>query len=213
MKIVFLKKGIHDDLGNEGNPEIRNKIRAICATIILLKAEKPEEKHILIDTGNLGYADEILEALEKQGIKPEEIEYILNTHGHSDHVSNNYLFKNAQIIIGTTVSFPDKSLISYNKIESIKTPGVKRIETPGHFEGHTSIVLESEGKTIIISGDAIQEEYIKTGKFGVPQNQDYIDSAKKIVDMADVIIPGHGRIIEGESLEELKQAVYKMEIK
>ncbi|MBW2965816.1 MBL fold metallo-hydrolase [Candidatus Woesearchaeota archaeon] len=210
MKVIVLKEGVHTDLGPKGE-DIFNSCKEICGTVVLLKAEKKGEENIIVDTGNLGYEEEILEALEKQGLKPEDVEWVVITHSHDDHVSNNYLFKNAKRVAGIGVLFPDKSLDAYNDIDLIKIPGIKRIKTPGHLSAHLSIVVESEGKSYVIAGDAIQEEYIKKGLFGIPINLDYIDSAKKIVDIADVIIPGHGKIIEGKDLEELKKAVYKME--
>ncbi len=62
MKVVLLKEGVHDDkLDNEG------KIigcTEICGAITLLKAETPDESNMVVDTGNLGYADEIIEKLK-----------------------------------------------------------------------------------------------------------------------------------------------------
>ena len=213
MKIIVLKEGVHPDLGPKGE-EIFDVCPEICGTVTLLKAEKQGEENILIDTGNLGYEDEILAALDEQGLKPEDIQWVINTHSHQDHTSNNYLFKNAKRVTGIAIWYPDKSLEAYNNMDLIKIPGITRIKTPGHWPGHLSVIVKQNEKTYVISGDAIQEEYIKTGKWlGVPPNKDYVESAKKIVDMADVIIPGHGRIIQGDDLEELKKAVYKMEVK
>ncbi|MBW2995942.1 MBL fold metallo-hydrolase [Candidatus Woesearchaeota archaeon] len=207
MKVILLKQGVHEDLGSTGEGLI-NTCKEICSAVVLLKAEK-EEEHTLVDTGNRGYEDEIIAALDKQGLKPEDIKQVIITHLHPDHVFNNHLFKNAEILWGP-ILFYNKSLDVYDKL--IERPGFKLIETPGHKEKHISVVVESD-KTYVISGDAIQEESIKKGLWGVPQNQDYIDSAKKIVEIADVIIPGHGPIIEGERLEELKQAINKLEVK
>lgn len=212
MKIIVLKQGVHNDLGSKGR-EVYNKISEICGAVILLKAEIKKEKNIIIDVGNRGYAGEIVNTLKKQGLNPEDIDFVLSTHTHFDHISNNYLFKNADIVRDTGVWHPDKSLTVYNDIKFIEVTGVRIIKTPGHDPHHTSFIAECDGKTYVIAGDAIQEEYIKKGLFGIPINQDYIDSAKKIVDIADVVIPGHGRIIQGEDLEELKQAVYKMKVK
>ena len=210
MKIILLKQGVHPDKVPEGHPELMNIIPEICGAITLLKAEKEGESNIIVDTGNFGFEQELLDALAKEGLKPEDIKYVINTHGHYDHLSNNYLFKNADRTFGKGIWHPDKSIDVYKELAEI--PGVKLISTPGHVNPHISVVVKSEGKTFVIAGDAIQEEYIKKGLFGVPSNQDYIDSAKKIVDIADVIIPGHGKIIEGKDLEELKKAVYKMEV-
>jgi hydroxyacylglutathione hydrolase len=40
---------------------------------------------VLVDTGNPGKADRILEWLAKHGVAPDDIRLILLTHGHTDH--------------------------------------------------------------------------------------------------------------------------------
>ncbi|MBW2978176.1 MBL fold metallo-hydrolase [Candidatus Woesearchaeota archaeon] len=209
MKVIILKQGVHVDLEFDSKT-VSSRCKEICSSVVLLKAESPEEKNIIVDTGNLGYEDEILANLEKQGVKPEDINYVINTHSHFDHITNNYLFKNADRVIGATVWYTDKGQIGYNDLDLIKVPGIKMIKTPGHAATHTSVVVENQGKTHVIAGDAIQEERIKKGL--QKSNKIYMDSAKKILDMADVIIPGHGRIIEGEDLEQLKKAVNQQEV-
>lgn len=207
MKVILLKEGIHEDK-MDGNKIVG--CTEICGAIILLKAETPEESNMIVDTGNLGYADEIIEKLKENGLAPEDIKYVLFTHRHPDHSSNDYLFKNAIRVGGVWHWNLNKSL---DKKELKAVPGVEIIETPGHIGEHRSILIKSN-KTYVIAGDAIHPTYIMKGNYeGLPPNQDYIDSAKKIVDMADVIIPGHGKVIEGQELEELKKAVYKMEVK
>src|SRR3989338_3794913 len=212
MKLVILKKGVHDDQGSVSQ-EIENHISKICSAVVLLKAEKPGEKNIIADTGSPGYADEILASLKKEGLKPEDIEFVLITHTHMDHVFNTYLFRNASIVRCRVVDYPNHTLTMFKSSDSVKIPGVAILPTPGHAENHTSYVVKSGGKTYVIAGDAIREERIKTGTFGVPPNQEYIDSARKIAEIADVIIPGHGRIIQGKDLDELRKAVYRMKVK
>jgi|GEM_PF-598232 len=212
MKVIVLKQGVHIDLGNEGNPDIMNKCKEICGAVVLLKAEKQGEENIIVDTGNWGYEKEILAALKKQGLKPENIKWVINTHLHFDHHSNNYLFKKAKRLSLIGVWFPKKSAYWYkNKRDNFKEiPGIKILATPGHVSDHISVVVKSKGKTYVISGDAVQERYIKNSTGRVSKN--YIKSAKKIVDIADAVIPGHGKIIQGDNLKELKKAVYKLEV-
>jgi glyoxylase-like metal-dependent hydrolase (beta-lactamase superfamily II) len=211
MKLVLLKEGMHPDNGPEGNPKLKNRVPEICGAVTLLKAENDGKENIIIDTGNMGYADEIVAALAKEGLKPEDIKFVINTHGHYDHLSNNYLFKNAIRTSGRGVWFIDKSLDVYKDIAEI--PGIKLIKTPGHTKPHISVVVESGGKKCIIAGDAIQYEYIMENKWGVLDNKDYVDSAKKILALnPDVIIPGHGPVIEGEKLEELRKTVESMKM-
>lgn len=209
MKIILLKEGVHPDKGPEGNPKLMNRIPGICGAVTLLKAEKEGESNIIVDTGNFGYEEEIVDALAKEGLTPEDIKIVINTHGHYDHLSNNYLFKNANRTGGKGVWHPDKSLDVYKELAEV--PGVKLIATPGHTVPHISVVVESGGKKYIIAGDAIHYEYMMKNTWGVLHNKDYVASAKKIFALnPDVIIPGHGPIVEGKELEELRKTVEKL---
>lgn len=208
MKIILLKEGVHPDKGPKEGTKIDNFIPEICGAIVLLKAEEGEQ-NMIVDTGNFGYERELVDALAKEGLTPEDIKIVINTHGHYDHLSNNYLFKNADKTGGKGVWHPDKSLDVYKEIAEV--PGVELIATPGHTVPHVSIVVESKGKKYVIAGDAIQPKYIYVNKWGVLDNKDYVASAKKIFALnPDVIIPGHGPIVEGKELEELRKTVEKL---
>src|SRR3989344_7455313 len=88
MEIKILYEGVHEERKK------KNSCDPICSTVVLIKGKK----NIIVDTGNLGFEKEILESLEEHGLKAEDIDYILLTHNHNDHASNNYLFKNAKIV-------------------------------------------------------------------------------------------------------------------
>jgi len=209
MKIIVLKEGIHKDI-EPRDPKINNECSEICSSVVLLKAEKNGEENIIVDPGNWGYEQEILNGLKKTGVKPEDIKWIVTTHSHFDHTSNIYLFKKANRLSGAGIYFPEKSGYWYKTAQELtEVPGIKIIPTPGHTPDHRSIMIETDGKKYIIAGDAINEEYAKTNAFGVMNNKEYVQNAKKIAEMADVIIPGHGKIIQGKDLEQLKIMINK----
>ena len=53
--------------------------------------------HIIVDTGMQHEAPRLVEALEERGLRPSEIQFLINTHLHIDHVLNNSIFPNALI--------------------------------------------------------------------------------------------------------------------
>jgi glyoxylase-like metal-dependent hydrolase (beta-lactamase superfamily II) len=53
--------------------------------------------HIIVDTGMPHEAHRLLEALKQRGLNPSDIEMVVNTHFHVDHVLNNCLFPASEI--------------------------------------------------------------------------------------------------------------------
>ena len=71
-----------------------NRCRA-SGTIVLVR---DNGKNILVDTGNPKDKDKIVQALKKQGLAPDDIDFVIITHFHSDHVGCNYLFSKARFV-------------------------------------------------------------------------------------------------------------------
>jgi len=201
MKITVLKEGVHESKPGKG--KITNITQPICGSVTLIQGIK----NIIVDTGNFGYEEEIIKKLQDNGLIPEQIDYVINTHGHFDHCSNNYLFRDAVRVLGDLVWSPNKKVEAYQKPEDIEIPDIKIISTPGHKEEHISVVVKTD-KTYVIAGDAIQEDKIRTdGYKDNPDKEQIIKSILKILNIAYIIIPGHGPIIEKKTIEELKKIV------
>lgn len=60
-------------------------------------------RHLIVDTGMPHEAHQLVQALERRGLKTSDIEAVINTHFHIDHVLNNSLFAKS-IIYGTQES-------------------------------------------------------------------------------------------------------------
>jgi glyoxylase-like metal-dependent hydrolase (beta-lactamase superfamily II) len=53
--------------------------------------------YIIVDTGMPHEAHQIAKALELRGLRPTDIQMVINSHFHIDHVSNNALFPGSEI--------------------------------------------------------------------------------------------------------------------
>jgi len=156
------------------------------------------KKKILVDTGppdlehSLKYhpyskaellkpEQEMEVQLAKAGVKPEEIDIVILTHLHWDHVGNVAKFPNAQFICSQEelrfafdplpclyVAYEALQLgmepIFLKVIERIKTvemkdkeisEGVRLIPLPGHTPGSIGVVVETEKGPHVITGDAV----------------------------------------------------------
>jgi glyoxylase-like metal-dependent hydrolase (beta-lactamase superfamily II) len=185
--------------------------KACCSAIVLIRSGKDA---VIVDPGAMGYADELLAALKRLGVSPGRVNKVVNTHMHLDHTYNDYLFDKAVIYTPTSVWHPENG----NRVEmypSTTDPGVEGvgfIDTPGHMEKHISVLAEAAGRRIVVAGDAVRESILDEGKAPARYSDAgaYMESLTKVFAVADEIIPGHGPVIKGARLQELKRKVLEM---
>jgi len=207
MEWALLLEGTREDTLLKNAKVSKN----ITSAVVLLKGKE----NWVVDTGGPGFGEDIKKALAKHNLLPEDINWVINTHLHLDHTFNNFLFQHAKIITPWSVWEPigKKQVTIYGSFSKLPSFGeIKLIPTPGHSRRHFSVMVKSDGKNVVIAGDAIRESIIRGGKVQSYYSnvEDYLNSQRKIFEIADIIIPGHGRVIEGKLLKELKTLAEKM---
>lgn len=130
-----------------------------------------------------GRETSVIEELEKLGTHAGEIGYVIHTHLHFDHCGGNThniedrlvpSFPNAKHVVRreefeaathanerNRASYREENwipLVEHDQLMLIESdqeiiPGVHCLFTPGHTEGHQSILVESEGKGLLFMGD------------------------------------------------------------
>ncbi|OGO51325.1 MAG: hypothetical protein A2148_10490 [Chloroflexi bacterium RBG_16_68_14] len=134
-----------------------------------------------VDEGNL------LAELAALGVRPEEVDIVINSHLHADHCGWNTrrlederlvpTFPRARYLIQrgeweaathpnerTRATYLEENLLPLAEAGALElidgeravTPEVTVIPTPGHTEGHASVVITSGGETAIYIGDMVQ---------------------------------------------------------
>ena len=119
----------------------------------------------------MDWADSLNSRLEEIGLKPKDINIVINTHLHFDHAGGNYLFPHATFLVQgdhfqhaleMPEAFPPKYYLipglNYDRLggEITLIPGVDIIRSPGHVPGmQTVIVRLSQSGTIVLASDAI----------------------------------------------------------
>jgi glyoxylase-like metal-dependent hydrolase (beta-lactamase superfamily II) len=159
------------------------------------------KKNILIDTGSPGEDKKIIAGLKKEKLKPQDIDIVILTHPHADHIANNFLFPKA-LFIDSLGEFKGDKFLLLSAERSI-TKNIYITKTPGHaLEDISIIVNNTESGIIAIVGDL----YWRGGdnkliQVESPENLDA--SRKKILLIADYLIPGHGKMFKNPEGKEI----------
>ncbi|XP_030761000.1 metallo-beta-lactamase domain-containing protein 1 [Sitophilus oryzae] len=173
-----------------------NVMEANC-TCTLIKGPQ----NIIIDTRTAWDGAAIVESLNNVGLSPNDINYVICTHGHSDHVGCNYLFTKAIHIVGFSISKGETYMLSpdfSNEEEYVINQNIKVIPTPGHTLQDVSVIFKDKNNLVYaIVGDLFENEndllneliWINAGSDNIELQR---HNRLKIMDIADYIIPGHG---------------------
>ncbi len=154
----------------------------------LIRATNGSGPTILVDAGmgdvvneHTGKSGQLLENLATLGVQPEDIDIVVTTHCHGDHIGWNVTydgdtprltFPNATHWIAQRdwehYSKPenenpafDKSVKPLEALGALKliggveqlAPGISTLPTNGHTPGHQCVLIESGGTTGVITGD------------------------------------------------------------
>jgi N-acyl homoserine lactone hydrolase len=205
--VEVLWVGTHKDSTAPG----RTVIRDCSSTVVLVRAGR---RVIVVDPGAMGFQRRVLAGLRAAGVRPEDVDTVVNTHMHLDHTYNDHLFPNAVVYTPTSIwrSGEGNRVDIYSKTTDLKIRGIKFMSTPGHTDKHISVLVDSDRGKVVIAGDAVRESVIASGrrplKYHDPDG--YVESMKRIFSVADEIIPGHGRTIRGERLRRLRKKLDRM---
>lgn len=158
-----------------------------CATISLIK---DGDIIMLADPGIVNDQQEIIDSLARENLKIDDINYIFITHSHLDHYRNIGMFPKAKTLEYWGIW--DKCMVTDWK-ENF-TDNVKIIKTPGHnYDGLTLLVKTKDGVVAVVGDVFWEENFPKVDEYANDMEQLH-NSRKKILAVADYIIPGHAGI-------------------
>ncbi|MGD0976009.1 MAG: MBL fold metallo-hydrolase [Candidatus Korobacteraceae bacterium] len=173
---------------------------------------------IVFDTGGPGKRSDLRARLQECGAKAEDIDILVFSHFHDDHVYNFDYFPKAKILLHAKESEwvktdPDSfpipkflypAVVNTGRLQLIEgeveiAPGVQTIFTPGHTPGCMSLVLrDKDMPTTVLAGDAVKNiSELATGKVAMSWNNDCsAQSIAKIRKIAEVVVAGHDRMLQ-----------------
>ena len=184
-----------------------------------ITADKETKDAVIIDPG--GSVDDILDCIHKNDL---EVKYIVNTHGHIDHIKGNEEIidrtcaellihqKDARFLedgkLNLSESLVRRSIVSPTADKLLKDDSkikfgnfsLKVIHTPGHTEGSISLL----GENNLFSGDTLFFRGVGRTDFPTGSRGELDKSLAKLskLDSKIKVYPGHG---PSGNLEDVKE--------
>jgi len=180
------------------------KLDVLCIGSIVRDGKKVVEAHsssvlvrsgdmtIVVDTSSPERRDHIRYSLRDLKVEPKDVDAVVLTHMHDDHTGNINLFPRARRIAHAGDS-PPKGWEAIEEEMEI-APGVRLVPTPGHSYGSLSVFVDAD-RRYVIAGDALPtiDNYMRMVPPGINYDPELAtESIKRIVEYADVVVPGHG---------------------
>jgi len=179
-----------------------------------------DELTVLIDPGLENYLGQRLKEMQGDGIGPKDIDVIAITHLHPDHCGATAALKEvsgakvalhplqvdyldimaeeSRKFLGVGIAKKFSADLVLEERLSLGKAELNILHTPGHSPG--SICFYAEDTKILICGDLVFEQGV--GRTDLPfGNMDELRKSIETISALDteLLLPGHGRIIEGES--------------
>lgn len=168
-------------------------------TCLLIKSKG---KKVLVDPG--ANQTKLLRVLKKENLTPDDIDIVFLSHYHLDHLLAIRLFPKKDIVDGELTWKEDLEI--FHKNSFVPGTNIRIIKTPGHSSEQTSLVVKTEEYgTVCVAQDVFWWEDGKQKSDTVKEllalkdpfcndEKALKESRKKVLDLADYIIPGHGKI-------------------
>ncbi|MDO5852004.1 MAG: MBL fold metallo-hydrolase [Methanobacteriaceae archaeon] len=198
--------------------------RPSCTSYLIID----QQKILLIDPGLYQKYPILKKELNNIGIKPEDIDMVINTHEHADHMGANKYFQNTATIMthryaATKIIYADEEVLhcrghghdprgynvhlwlENNNVLELDDWFLKILYTPGHTSG--SLCVYEPRKRILFSGDTVFSKgtiskISDSGSYG-----EYINSLSRLNTLKiNQLLPGHGSV-SNDVEEDIQKAL------
>lgn len=138
----------------------------------------------------------LLARLAERRLAPDDVAVVFLTHHHLDHALNAALFPRAVVVDAEAVQDGDRGAPVGRAL-----PGtdIAIMPTPGHADGHASLVVPTRRGTVVVAGDVFWWAEGQEPTLDPAQTDPYaVDMARlrrsrrAVLALADWIVPGHG---------------------
>ncbi len=191
------------------------------------------EKKVLVDPGHARHLHRLFEQMNEDGISPDDIDLLIATHGHPDHLEGlqgfsdgphkvamsrkeeAHLLGEGRLLFEMMGLSPPQARVDFYLKEGELRIGEKSLrvyETPGHSPGSLSIYWPE--RKVLITGDLIFLGGIGRTDFPGGDPVALKESIERLSALeTEIMLPGHGDIISGkeavvENFEFIRRNLY-----
>lgn len=151
--------------------------------------------NIIVDPGMGKNKVKVLyKALRKEGLSFEHITTVFITHYHPDHTQYVACFPRAKLVDSLYI-YDGNNWLDHQGEGYKLSPNVSIIHTPGHTPEHASLSVKTAKGIVVVAGDVWWHSDLTPKIDPMAWSQKKIEaSRKKVLKIADYIIPGHGKM-------------------
>lgn len=202
----------------QNSPNQRVSLLFGVHSLILIRSDRT----LLFDTGQYANRLALLDALRARGMTPDDVDAVIMSHLHWDHVLNLDLFRRPPIFVhqreldyavsstrregdwATPKILP--ALLDGKEVKTVSegdvlAQGVTVMETPGHSPGQISLQVLTDDGPVCLASDAAQSARSLARlrpEMVFWDETEAVKSLRKVRDAAPVIYPGHDRPVRFE---------------
>ncbi len=150
------------------------------------------DARIVVDPGMVATRDRILGPLRDLGVEPDSVTHVFLSHHHPDHTLNAALFPNAEVVDFWARYIGDEWL-DHDGDGYRLSPHAQLWLTPGHTEEDASLIVEADDGVYAMTHAWWREDRTPEVDPYAPDQAVLEASRARILAVADVVVPGHGR--------------------
>ncbi|WP_337998279.1 MBL fold metallo-hydrolase [Oleispirillum naphthae] len=176
-------------------------------------------RKVLFDTGGIDKRVDLCRDLHAVGVSEDEIDILVVSHFHVDHVYNFDYFRNAEILLHVNeIAYAEEGKDPWQPsymLDAIKRtgrlrgiedgsmviPGLTALHLPGHTPGCIGLAAQADDGTLTVAtGDAVKTlAEMATGRAPMTIDAEAtLKSVKRVRALASTVIPGHDRMLRIE---------------
>ena len=161
----------------------------VASSIVLVR---DGDARIIVDPGMVASRGHILDPLRDLEVPPESVTHVFLSHHHPDHTLNAALFPNAEVV-DFWARYVGDEWLDHDGDGYALSDRARLWLTPGHTDQDASLIVEADDGVYAMTHAWWREDRTPEVDPYARDQAVLAASRARILAVADVVIPGHGR--------------------